>query len=363
MKLFSRMLTRKPTEEEALGKVDLDMDVEPLRRRDGEADADDTGEINASRLKSSRAHTEAGSPFDAVAAAPITPREEEPEEAEGAGWGDNAFVADSDWDDDEDWGEDEDLTAGLDDVAAVEGEAEDHAELTAAAKDGKGWSDDEVFGRRAVARSRIGSQVEGAEDRLMSETNNKFTETESTRRRSALAHLKRAAAATKADKVLSHVASRDPTLDPDEQSPYREDLAKVVRPRSGSRPISRPASKTQAMPDPWDAGTGDEDAAMFAAASERSLMADDDTVDPLAHVPDNLSAEDFADDVAEEADAGPEEVFTGNYHDEYEADGIEPTPIKRSSVIGSRIVDPFEAEEAKATSVLTNDVDENDDTA
>ena len=103
MRLFSRMLTRKPTEEETLGKVDLDMDVEPLRRRDDEPKADDSGEVNSSRLRSSRAQTDAASPFDAVASAPITPREEEPEETEGAGWGDNAFASDSDWEDDEDW--------------------------------------------------------------------------------------------------------------------------------------------------------------------------------------------------------------------------------------------------------------------
>ena len=153
------------------------------------------------------------------------------------------------------------------------------APLAAAPVDRAADDAESAFGRRAIARSRIGSQVEGAEDRLMSETNNKFTDTESTRRRSALAHLKRVAAATKADKVLSNVASRAPPLDPEEQSPYREDLAKVVRPRSGSRPISRPASKEQTFEEPWDSGTGDEDAAMFAAASEQSVSAfdDDDT--------------------------------------------------------------------------------------
>lgn len=312
MKLFSRMLTRKPTEDEAMGKIDLDMDVEPLRRRD-EPVADDTGEINPSRVKSSRTHSRAADPFGSITDRPISARAEEPEEVENAGWGDNAFAADEDWDDDEDWGEDEDLTAGLDaggeseqrirsrTSSAQHAAHEDHGapKVVRRSSQAKPWTDDDQFGRRAIARSRIGSQVEGAEDRLMSETNNKFTDTESTRRRSAMAHLKRAAAATKADKVLSNVARRDPTLDPDEQSPYRDDLAKVVRPHSGSRPISRPVSKDRHLADDWDEGTSDEDAAMFAAASEQSLVADDDRdegVDPLAHVPDNLSASDFGDE-------------------------------------------------------------------
>ena len=54
-----------------------------------------------------------------------------------------------------------------------------------------------------------------------------------------------AAAATKADRVLRHVVSRDPSADPEEQSPYRDDLAKVVRPHSTSRPISRMVSRTE----------------------------------------------------------------------------------------------------------------------
>ena len=98
MRLFSKMLTRKPTEEEALGKIDFDADDDAPRR----AAADDTGEINPSRVRSSRAQSKTDDPFDAVSSEPITPRDEEPEEAEGAGWGANAF-SDDDWDDDDDW--------------------------------------------------------------------------------------------------------------------------------------------------------------------------------------------------------------------------------------------------------------------
>ena len=42
MNLFSRMLSKKAEPEDQAGKIDLDMDVEPLRRRE-EPQADDTG--------------------------------------------------------------------------------------------------------------------------------------------------------------------------------------------------------------------------------------------------------------------------------------------------------------------------------
>ena len=45
MKILSRMLTRKPQPDETLGKIDLDEDLEPLRRKD-EATADDSGTVN-----------------------------------------------------------------------------------------------------------------------------------------------------------------------------------------------------------------------------------------------------------------------------------------------------------------------------
>jgi len=69
----------------------------------------------------------------------------------------------------------------------------------------------------------------GAFNRILAETDNKLADREGTRRRSAIAHLKAAVAATKADRMLNRERSRQ--LDEEEQSVYREDLAKVVRPR------------------------------------------------------------------------------------------------------------------------------------
>jgi hypothetical protein len=69
-------------------------------------------------------------------------------------------------------------------------------------------------------------------------------EPEGNRRRSAIAHLRAAVAATKADRLLGQKADAA-----EEQEPYREDLASVVRPRrpqSVSHPSPRPAAPDDA---------------------------------------------------------------------------------------------------------------------
>ena len=77
---------------------------------------------------------------------------------------------------------------------------------------------------------------EAAFDRILEETNSKLDDDEGSRRRSAIAHLKAAVAATKADRLLGKGRKRDQE-DAEEQSRYRDDLAKVVRPR---RPVTEP---------------------------------------------------------------------------------------------------------------------------
>lgn len=69
--------------------------------------------------------------------------------------------------------------------------------------------------------------------RLLDQTNSEMDEPEGNRRRSAIAHLRAAVAATKADRLLGRKTDAR-----EEQEPYREDLASVVRPR---RPQSGPA--------------------------------------------------------------------------------------------------------------------------
>ena len=138
MKLFKNIMSRKPDEEETIGKIDLDMDVEPLRRRSDPL-ADDTGGPNgASRSR----------PNDALFADPSKPsygREEEPEEVAGAGWGANAWGGDE-WDDDDDWGDDDlDETDGS--PVSMSGESAEPRD----------WAEDDDFGRKAIARSQLGA--------------------------------------------------------------------------------------------------------------------------------------------------------------------------------------------------------------
>ncbi|WP_163849225.1 hypothetical protein [Pseudooceanicola aestuarii] len=68
---------------------------------------------------------------------------------------------------------------------------------------------------------------QGNMDRILEETNQHLGESEGTRRRSAIAHLRAAVAATKAEhRAGSNLRKENPSADP-----YREDLAQVVRPR------------------------------------------------------------------------------------------------------------------------------------
>lgn len=126
---------------------------------------------------------------------------------------------------------------------------------TSAQNDKGGWEQDDVFGRKALARDQLARLAEsGDDDRILEETRLKMDDDdEASRRRLAMAHLKAAAAATKADSVLKRVVGRDPATDLEQQVQYREDLANVVRqrgPRSEtiSRPLSRPLSRPVTRP-------------------------------------------------------------------------------------------------------------------
>jgi hypothetical protein len=106
-----------------------------------------------------------------------------------------------------------------------------------------------------AARERLGtlSEPEGEAadvDRLLEKTNSQMAETENSRRRSAIAHLKAAVAATKADRLLKRVTSRERS-DAEEQNQYRDDLAQVVRPR---RPAAETAEASRERPKPLGDG-------------------------------------------------------------------------------------------------------------
>ncbi|MBS0123216.1 hypothetical protein [Thetidibacter halocola] len=80
--------------------------------------------------------------------------------------------------------------------------------------------------------------------RILDQTNTQLEEPEGNRRRSAIAHLRAAVAATRADKLLG----RKPDA-AEQTEPYREDLASVVRPRrpqtAGAVRTERPATESQ----------------------------------------------------------------------------------------------------------------------
>ncbi|MEM9426736.1 MAG: FHA domain-containing protein [Pseudomonadota bacterium] len=293
----------------------LSKKIEPQSPEDFEREhdaIDDAGQVRSARQRS------------APLARPLSQKPEEPEVA-GSGWAQDGDW-DDDWDDDEDWGAE-------DDPARAQAErrmAEDKQHLVSEIREAMtsvsraksqprasserrpqsdlspnvtDWSEDETIGRRARARSQLEMAADETEDRLMEKTEDVMSDRETSRRRSAMAHMKAAAAATKADRVLRQVASRDAAADPEEQSPYRDDLAKVVRPHSTSRPISRAVSGDDAQTPVWDHGAGDEDAALFAASEngvqEDPAMSIDNEMSAaeelrLARAPSELSEEDFA---------------------------------------------------------------------
>ncbi|SFE47451.1 midas domain-containing protein [Roseivivax sediminis] len=104
---------------------------------------------------------------------------------------------------------------------------------------------------RAMLTETPVEEDEGAVSRLMSDADREFEEPEGNRRRSAIAHLRAAVAATRADRLLGR--RRD---DAEAAEPYREDLASVVRPRrpqpaeDGAAASPRPARPAATRPAP-----------------------------------------------------------------------------------------------------------------
>ena len=155
---------------------------------------------------------------------------------------------------------DQDAAADLAaELAALQREATE-AEIARGRSQDADLGDDTGF-ESEVARQSHAEPTEDSDERalnrLLEETNTKLSETEGSRRRSAIAHLKAAVAATRADRLL-----KGNRTEPDEDESlnrYRDDLAQVVRPR---RPVSgvpnpgepapreRPADRLAARPAP-----------------------------------------------------------------------------------------------------------------
>ncbi len=190
---------------------------------------------------------------DAIAAVAEAAAPEDDEDAE------DTAVADDDWDDDWD-DEDEELAEAnnaplrLDNPIAQPGDATDDAADESAPGDPEALAAATMDGaRKAVKMANPGRAMltEGkVEDndtsRLLNQTNEEMEEPEGNRRRSAIAHLRAAVAATKADRLLG---GRKPDAE-EEAEPYREDLATVVRPRrpQPSKRTERPVTDARPAP-------------------------------------------------------------------------------------------------------------------
>ncbi len=167
---------------------------------------------------------------------------------------DNDEVA-AELDEDEVEGEDDDVAAS---IRAALGDADmddDDVDDEAVAErddvdlDSPDDHEDALAAGAMAARERLADLTEDEEettdvDRLMEKTNNQMEESEGSRRRSAIAHLKAAVAATKADRLLKRVTAREKD-DEEEQTQYRDDLAQVVRPK---RPDAHEASSERPTP-------------------------------------------------------------------------------------------------------------------
>ncbi|MBV1868021.1 MAG: hypothetical protein KUG69_08970 [Marinosulfonomonas sp.] len=122
-------------------------------------------------------------------------------------------------------------TAEQKDVAGSSLSPEDEADLMATLqlvqRESEAERRSEKEGRALMENDDIETDTKVV-SRILEVTNTEMEETEGTRRRSAIAHLKAAVAATRADKFLSRKREKD---DADELNEYRNDLAQVVRPK------------------------------------------------------------------------------------------------------------------------------------
>ncbi len=142
-------------------------------------------------------------------------------------------------------------------IAATDAEAEPEAEAEAAERGGRDTVADDENEKPAGARETRGIErlrtaaAERDVSRLFDETDTQLEEPESTRRRSAIQHLRAAVAATKAEKRAVSRLVEEPDEEPDEDA-YGPDLDSVVRPRrpmpTTERARSRRPAETRPAP-------------------------------------------------------------------------------------------------------------------
>ncbi|MBY6004284.1 hypothetical protein KUV62_10215 [Salipiger bermudensis] len=162
-----------------------------------------------------------------------------------------------DWDDDSDSAVDFEFTDAFDDEQDEDDDAEEaddelvdqaEAEREEALRQAAHQEVRKAVKMSSPARAMLTERRVEDNDasRILDETNTQLQEPEGNRRRSAIAHLRAAVAATRADKLLGR--KRDAR---EQTEPYRADLANVVRPRRPEAPASqteRPAEIVRPAP-------------------------------------------------------------------------------------------------------------------
>ncbi|WP_292061779.1 hypothetical protein [Marivita sp. XM-24bin2] len=138
---------------------------------------------------------------------------------------------DDDWNFDDDDEEDDDLTLSEEEEQAAHASVRKAVKLSSPA--------------RAMLTDTSIEEDGDSVDRLADKTDSEMEEPEGNRRRSAIAHLRAAVAATKADRILGFGKK---TVD--EEEPYREDLADAVRPRRPKVTEARSARPAPVRPAP-----------------------------------------------------------------------------------------------------------------
>ncbi len=165
-----------------------------------------------------------------------------------------------------------------------EDEAELMATLEAVQRKAEAEARAENEGRAMLETQDIEASADSV-SRILEVTNSEMEESEGTRRRSAIAHLKAAVAATRADKLLSRKKEEDAA---DEMNQYRADLAKVVRPRRPSEsempkkrrvaPLVLVSEQRVDAPEPAPAA-GDSQPVRPRLVSAGNLAIDEDNID------------------------------------------------------------------------------------
>ena len=166
---------------------------------------------------------------------------------------------------------------------------------------------DEELDRQAHARGQLGPVEDAAEgNRIFDATDTIMAEDKGARRRQAIALMKTAAQATRADPVLQDMAGHDPSANQAETSDYRDDLESYEKPRL-TRSRNLHASEGADAPTDWasdpaaDESTPVVDEAARDAETEVPTLGADDTDMPK---PGDLSHEPEGSTEPEQTEAG-----------------------------------------------------------